>query len=127
MNPKGYNWCDESCNVHVSEKSRLEALRDVWYGKADVGDGADVVDREELDPWQKFAHDVVMDERHTPQKPLRLMMLGSAGTGKSKTARSFVQARRMRARRTAPAVVTERVPGGVCGGCSAARRRRMRR
>ena len=32
-----------------------------WYGKAFVGDGADAVDRSELDPWQKFAHDVVMD------------------------------------------------------------------
>ena len=80
--------------MHCSEKARLEGLRDLWYGKAHVGDGADVVEREDLDPWQKFAHDIVMDSRHTDSDPLRMMLLGSAGTGKSRTNRFFVSSKR---------------------------------
>ena len=77
-------------------------MADKWFGKAFVGDGADVVDREDLDPWQKFAHDVVMDSRHKKvTDPLRLMLLGTAGTGKSRTIRSFAHAVRKEIRKSA--------------------------
>ena len=82
----------------TGELKRIEDLRVAWYGKAFVGDGADGVKRDELDPWQKFAHDIVMDRRHSLASPLRLMMLGSAGTGKSRTVRAFVGSRRERVR-----------------------------
>ena len=90
-NPKGYAWTSEPCNVPCSEYDRLDKLREKWYGHAEVGDGADRVAREELDPWQKFAYDVVC--RSGP-KALRLMLMGSAGTGKSRTIRAFVGAQR---------------------------------
>ena len=98
FNPKDYPWTEDACNVHWRELKRIEDLRVAWYGKAFVGDGADGVRRDELDPWQKFAHDIVMDPRHSLTSPLRLMMLGSAGTGKSRTVRAFVGSRRERVR-----------------------------
>ena len=100
FNPKGYNWTDpdDPCNVHWREEARLQALRDRWYGKASVGDGAAVVERDDLDAWQKFAHDLVMEERSSAKGPLRLLLLGTAGTGKSRTVRSFVGARRAKVR-----------------------------
>ena len=87
FNPKGR---PESV-VHSSDHARLEALAKDWYGQA-VGDGADAVRRDELDPWQKFAHDIVTGppEATTREEPVRLMVLGTAGTGKSRTVRSFV-------------------------------------
>ena len=51
-----------------------------------------------MDAWQRFAYDVVMDERHSFSNPLRLFMLGSAGTGKSRKVRAFVHGRRQRVR-----------------------------
>ena len=66
--------------MHWSEYARLQELRDKWYGRAEVGDGADRVMREELDPWQKFAYDVVFASE---PDVLRMMLMGSAGTGKS--------------------------------------------
>ena len=71
FNPKGYPWTEDACNVHWGELKRIEELRVAWYGKAFVGDGADGVKRDELDPWQKFAHDIVMDRRHSLASPLR--------------------------------------------------------
>ena len=43
-------------------------------------------------PWQKFAHDIVTGPPGvtTREEPVRLMLLGTAGTGKSRTVRSFV-------------------------------------
>ena len=111
LNPKGYDWLTQCpCNVGHAELHRLEKLRDEWFGKACVGDGADRVSPDELDGWQRFAHDIVMDERHKPATPLRLMLLGSAGTGKSRTIRSFVGSRRERKRRalSAPARTASR-------------------
>ena len=101
FNPKGYNWTDtdDQCNVHWREHDRLEGLRKEWYGKASVGDGAVAVERDELDVWQKFAHDLVAQDRSSAKAPLRLLLLGTAGTGKSRTVRSFVGARRTRVRR----------------------------
>ena len=74
-------------------------MRKEWYGKASVGDGAVAVERDELDAWQKFAHDLVAQDRSSAKAPLRLLLLGTAGTGKSRTVRSFVGARRTRVRR----------------------------
>ena len=98
FNPKGYPWAADACNVHWSEEKRLLELKDRWYGKVNVGDGADEVLRCDLDPWQKFAYDIVMAHGQSQKAPLRLMLLGTAGTGKSRTVRSFVGARRGRAR-----------------------------
>ena len=93
FNPKGYNWCDpdDPCSVHWREHDRLETLAKNWYGKAAVGDGAVAVERDDLDAWQKFAHDLVVQERDSARGPLRLLLLGTAGTGKSRTVRSFVR------------------------------------
>ena len=85
--------------VHWSEHDRLKALAKDWYGQA-VGDGADAVRRDELDPWQKFAHDIVtgLPGGASRTEAIRLMLLGSAGTGKSRTERSFVSTIRDRVR-----------------------------
>ena len=79
--------------MHWREHARLEKLRQQWYGRS-VGDGADKVSREQLDPWQRFAYDVVCNRSKLrgPKDALRLFLLGSAGTGKSRTVRSFVGA-----------------------------------
>ena len=97
-NPKGYPWTEQASCVSWKEKDRIQALVSQWYGKVSVGDGADRVDSDGLDAWQKFAHDVVMDQGQTRKAPLRLMLLGTAGTGKSRTVRSFVGSRRKLAR-----------------------------
>ena len=76
FNPKGR---PESV-VHSSDHARLEALAKDWYGQA-VGDGADAVRRDELDPWQKFAHDIVTGLPDTRDEAVRLMVLGIAGQG----------------------------------------------
>ena len=72
-----------------------------------VDDDGDGVERSELDAWQRFAHDIVVEsaEKRDAEefdsvgdlrgyKPLRLLVSGSAGTGKSKTLRAFVRGRR---------------------------------
>ena len=98
FNPLDYPWTEDEHNVRCQEKSRLDDLVDRWYDKVDVGDGADVVRASELDDWQRFAYDIVLDENRPKNKPLRLMLLGSAGTGKSRTVRSFVFSKRRRVR-----------------------------
>ena len=82
-----------------------ENLWDGWKDKS-VDDDGDGVERSELDAWQRFAHDIVVgsaEKRDALEasvgdlrgyKPLRLLVAGSAGTGKSKTLRSFVRGRR---------------------------------
>ena len=79
--------------MHWREHARLEKLRQQWYGQS-VGDGADKVSREQLDPWQRFAYDIVCSGSGSRGRndALRLFLLGSAGTGKSRTVRSFVGA-----------------------------------
>ena len=79
--------------MHWREHARLEKLRQQWYGRS-VGDGADKVSREQLDPWQRFAYDIVCSGSGSRGRndALRLFLLGSAGTGKSRTVRSFVGA-----------------------------------
>ena len=109
FNPKGR---PESV-VHSSDHARLEALAKDWYGQ-NVGDGADAVRRDELDPWQKFAHDIVTAPpgAATRDEAVRLMLLGTAGTGKSRTVRSFVCTIRDRLR----AEYENKIQASVCRG-----------
>ena len=124
FNPKDFPWTKQECNVDHGEEARVKRLRDKWYGVAHVGDGADAVAREDLDAWQKFAHDVVMDPRHKPLTPLRLMLMGSAGTGKSRTVRAFVTSKRARARRDfAPVLERTRLRAQVRAEAARQRRR----
>ena len=92
-NPQDYPYAENSV-VHWRECHRLEQLMDSWKGQA-VADGADAVARDELDPWQKFAHDIVARRgRESMRAPVRCFMIGTAGTGKSRTVRSFVGVKR---------------------------------
>ncbi len=61
-----------------------------------MGDGAARVMRSELDPWQKLALDVVCSDgqKFRGSLPLRLWLVGSAGSGKSRTVRAFAGAKR---------------------------------
>ena len=85
---------------------RLEELWTKWKDTAVDADG-DGVARDALDVWQRFAHDVAVfkaGERERLNKqsvtqlggfqPLRLLLTGAAGTGKSRTIRAIVRARR---------------------------------
>ena len=93
-NPLHYPYAEKSV-VHWREFHRLQQLMQSWKGAA-VADGADGVSRDELDGWQKFAHDIVARRgRETTQAPVRCFMIGTAGTGKSRTVRSFVGAKRL--------------------------------
>ena len=52
VNLRGYPWTDpQAGNVPCSEHGRLKELAEKWYGKALVGDGADAVERSDLDAW----------------------------------------------------------------------------
>eukprot|EP00959_Pyramimonas_sp_CCMP1952_P380105 7963095-Pyramimonas_sp.AAC.1 len=62
-----------------------------------------------------------MDGRHSEKDPLRLMATGVAGTGKSRTVRSSVAARRQMVRQTAQRTRMDRVPG-LRGGMLEGRR-----
>ena len=85
--------------MHCSEYGRLKGLMDAWKGDA-VSGGADGVDRSELDGWQKFAHDIAgRRDREEATRPVRCFLIGTAGTGKSRTVRSFVGAKRAVVRR----------------------------
>ena len=93
FNPEDYPY-EEKSVVHWREFNRLESLMKSWRGQA-VADGADGVAREELDGWQKFAHDIVARRGQvTTSRPVRCFLIGTAGTGKSRTVRSFVGAKR---------------------------------
>ena len=73
FNPKEYPWEAQSA-VHRREHGRLQQLRQQWYGSS-VGDGADAVLRKDLDPWQRFAYDVVCDHptvRAPGEKPSKV-------------------------------------------------------
>ena len=63
--------------MHWREHARLEKLRQQWYGRS-VGDGADKVSREQLDPWQRFAYDIVCSGSGAQGRKdaLRLLLLG---------------------------------------------------
>ena len=125
VNPQGYVW---SSLVDRSENDRLVSC---WSRfKRDVTSGAgDGVERDELDSWQKFAYDIVMYKQEQRTKlsdrtgeiaPLRMLMLGTAGTGKSRTIRSFVEALREQRKRegVSPSEFEQVVAMGAPTGCA---------
>ena len=100
VNPPGHVWV--STVSRAMHAKRLEELWAKWKGKT-VDDDGDGVSPEELDPWQKFAHDIAVlkaAERERPGKnlrgyhPLRLIITGYAGSGKSRTLRAGVRSMR---------------------------------
>jgi len=104
VNPEGYDWQQ---NNFVPRAHALK-LQDLWkrWCKQDVftaddlrGVDADMLGGgdDELDPWQAFARDI-MALRDAPavRKPLRLIMTGTAGSGKSRTIKAAVRARSFR-------------------------------
>ena len=105
MNPRGYKWEDVAF-APWRQGLRLTNLFKRWRGEDVEGKEDDGATREELDDvWQGFAYDIVRakeEERRKLRsaglewqyKPLRMYLTGSAGTGKSRTLRSLVRARR---------------------------------
>ena len=92
-NPVDYPYEDTSV-VSRQEVERLQNCLKAWKGGG-VADGADAIEREELDGWQRFAHDIALRRgQTTDDRPVRCFLIGSAGTGKSRTVRSFVSAKR---------------------------------
>ena len=92
-NPPDYLYADDFV-VRWRQFHRLQHLLDSWKGQA-VVDGADASAPGETDFWQKFAYDIVARRyREWMQAPIRCLMIGTAGTGKSRTVRSFVRAKR---------------------------------
>ena len=109
VNPVGHQWEAENF-VPRAQARTLQELWQTWCGQ-DVfsidelrGDQAaqELADKkadkeESLDPWQEFARDVLarrgMDDA---SPPLRLILTGTAGSGKSRTIKAGVRARSMR-------------------------------
>ncbi|MCP4861774.1 MAG: AAA family ATPase, partial [Planctomycetes bacterium] len=66
---------------------------------------ADAVERHDLDAWQRFAHDIAAGREAVSAEPSRgsqarrFFLIGTAGTGKSRTVRSFVASKRAVVRR----------------------------
>ena len=99
VNPPGHVWVSAvSAAMHGK---RLEELWERWRDGA-VNAEEDGVTREDLDPWQRFAHDIALlkaDERERRMRQrdlrayqlLRLLTSGPAGTGKSRTVRAIVR------------------------------------
>ncbi|MGB1141216.1 MAG: AAA family ATPase, partial [Halioglobus sp.] len=95
VNPPGYHW---QSAVNLDEMRRVEADWKRWRGTS-VARSGDGVARDQLDEWGKFAFDIVMDHarRHDArasvfrQRPLRLVLTGGAGSGKSTTVRAMVR------------------------------------
>ena len=96
INPEGYRWV--SC-VGYEQASAAQKKWELWKDKP-VSDDGDGVERASLDVWQRFAHDIVVgkaEQRDAAEqevgklrgyKPLRLLVSGSAGAGKSRTLRA---------------------------------------
>jgi len=80
--------------VHRLEFGRLQKLMALLKVQG-VANGVGGLGRYQLDPWQAFAHDIlVRRDRETSSSPVRCFVIGSAGTGKSRTVRSIVSVRR---------------------------------
>ena len=111
VNPPGYEY---KSIVTQKEAQHADNLWKKWVG-TDVSAG-DGVEPDELDPWQRFAFDIV-DVKMTSRadsfredpllrphaaaplanyRPLRMLLFGSAGTGKSRTIRAIVKRLRKR-------------------------------
>ena len=114
VNPREYAWHLMEGNVCPSADRRFRQSWSTWReaGAAARGDG---VSYEELDVWAKFAYDIVAKKAaerddwlgesrggYRPRRttlPLRLILTGGAGSGKSTTVRALVRARRERTSR----------------------------
>jgi hypothetical protein len=91
--PPDYRFADNSV-VHWRLFHRLQHLFDSVKGQA-VVDGVDALARCELDPLQKSVHDIVVRrDREWMEAPIRCLMIGTGGTGKSCPVRSFVRVKR---------------------------------
>ena len=104
VNPPGHVWV--STVSRAMHAKRLEELWAKWKGN-EVDDDGDGVSPEDLDPWQKFAHDIAVLKAAERERlgrnrvtqlsgyhPLRLMITGYAGSGKSRTLRASVRSMR---------------------------------
>ena len=87
VNPRGYRW---DVDNFVSSSS-IRGMAAAWQNWRDVSvrGEVEVVAREDLDSWQKFAYDILSKVR----RGVRVFLTGTAGTGKSRTVRSCVAAR----------------------------------
>ena len=104
INPVSFDWASANF-VASGNASALQTKFDSWRQCKVRGD-VEAVGREALDPMQAFAYDIIMahdreraergGEQAAPGvfKRLRMFLTGTAGTGKSRTVRASVQARR---------------------------------
>jgi len=106
VNPANYEW-PSALVLTAAEKTRLQGLWQQW-GDKDVDGECDACERDDLDAWQKFAWDIAnkkAEERDGRRghlegyQPLRLLITGTAGAGKSRLIRSIVKQRRRQAGR----------------------------
>ena len=99
VNPEGHDW-ERQNFVPRAQALKLQGLWEAWCSE-DVfcaddleGTGPEEIDTgEDLDDWQRFAHDIVKAAADEAPSPLRLIMTGTAGTGKSRTIKAMVKAR----------------------------------
>jgi hypothetical protein len=98
VNPPGYKW-DEQNFVGLGAVKDLKAKYEAWRDESAGGEG-EVLTRDALDSWQRFAydiHDFKMGERDEKERAhvlyryraLRMYLTGTAGTGKSRTIRDI--------------------------------------
>ena len=103
------SWATWNSLVDAAEYQRMKALwTEIQGGDVETTDEDKVV-RSELDPWQAFAHDVSLASLRERQRrlrergcgakfdgfqPLRLLLSGGAGTGKSRCVRAIVSSMR---------------------------------
>ena len=119
VNPPGFPW--ELRNYVPAERTRgFEEMWNMWRG-CNVA-GSEAPKKESLDHWQRFAYDIA--DRRAEQRvkfeqswdkrgfaPLRMLITGTAGAGKSLTVRAIV------GRRRALAAEQGRTQGQVSGSC----------
>ena len=112
VNRPGYPWHLMEGTVSAEHDARFRLRWSTWReaGAAAKGDGRTW---DQLDPWARFAFDIVEEKarerdewlgaeqtrrplRLREGKPLRLILTGGAGSGKSTAIRALVRARRER-------------------------------
>ena len=91
VNPPGFDWVGRS----VVHRRCVLGFQSAWRRFLDVEQllGDDDVSRASLDPWQKFAHDILMSGR-VGSRPRRCFLIGGPGTGKTRTIRAVVGSKR---------------------------------
>ena len=110
MNPQ-YDWRSLPGTVSASHLDAFRSWWRAWREEGAVAEG-DGVGRDDLDVWGRFAYDIVEQKAAARQrwlargrrtlrqgKPLRLVLTGGAGSGKSTTVRALVRAQRERTTR----------------------------